>query len=145
MSRFVGRGRLSRLGAFVFASTLTLTVSFVGLVALAAGEVEGLARRLPIYASATAVVFVAGVLLFEESRHQGRRALVGATVAALATLLVVGLGGEGVVYALQNPGVVFEIQLLGYVLSAAMMGTGIGYWTWRNLESLRVGGIGDAL
>ena len=145
MARYVDGTRLGRVLALVFASTLALTASFVGLVALARGEVAGTAGRLPIYAVAAAVVFVGGVVSFEESHHAGRRALVAASLAGLATLLVTGLGGEGVVYALATPEAVFEVQLLGYLLSASLMGTGVGYWAVRNLDSLRDGGLGDAL
>lgn len=145
MARFVGRARLGRLGVVVAASTLALTASFVGLVGLASGGVEGAVTRLPAYVLVTAVVFVGGVVLFEQSRHEGRRALWAATVAAAATLLVVGLGGEGVVYALANPDDVLRSQLFAYLLSAGLMGTGFGYWGWRNWESLRPAGIGDAL
>lgn len=145
MVQFVDGPRLGRLGLLVGASTLSLTASFVGIVALASGRARDTTARLPIYVTATAVVFVAGVVLFEQSRHRGRRSLVGSALAAAATLFVAGLGGEGVVYALSNPGVVFELQLLGYLVSAALMGTGVGYWAWRNWEMLRVAGIGDAL
>jgi len=126
-------------------STAALTASFVGLVALAAGDVQGATARLPLYVTAMAMVFVGGVVAFEESRHRGERALLAAACAAVTTLFVVGLGGEGVVYALDNPDVVFEVQLFGYLLSASMMGTGFGYWAWRNWASLRVAGIGTAL
>lgn len=129
----------------MFASTLALTASFVGLVALARGEVQRTPERLPIYATAAAAAFVGGIVVFEEAGHRGRRALVGATLAGAATLFVTGLGGEGVVYALDTPEAVFEIQLLGYLLSAALMGTGVGDWALRNLDSLREGELSDAL
>lgn len=145
MAGFVGRVRLGRLGAVVAASTLALTASFVGLVGLARGGVHGTSTRLPAYVLSTAVVFVAGVVLFEESRHDGRRALLRAVAAALATLYVVGLGGEGVAFALANPDAVLRSQLFAYLLSAGLMGTGFGYWGWRNWESFRPAGIGDAL
>ena len=137
MAGFASRARLGRLLVLVGLSTAALTVSFVGLVGLASGGVTGVATRIPFYLLVTAAVFVAGVVLFEESRHEGRRALVAAAVAAFATLLVVGLGSEGTLYALENPDVVVRSQLFAYLLSAALMGTGIGYWGWRNWESLR--------
>ena len=145
MARLVDGTRLGRVLALVLASTFALTASFVGLVALARGEVQGTPERLPIYATAAAAAFVGGIVVFEEAGHRGRRALVGATLAGLTTLFVTGLGGEGVVYALEAPEAVFEVQLLGYLLSAALMGTGVGYWAVRNLDSLRAGGLSDAL
>lgn len=145
MARLVDGARLGRLGLVVLASTLSLTASFVGIVALASGAVSGTEARLPLYVTAAAVVFVASILLFEGTRHRGKRALGAAALLALATLFVGGLGGEGVVYAAANPGVVLEVQLLGYLVSAAMLGTGLGYWLWRHWEALRVAGVGDAL
>ena len=145
MAGFVSRARLGRLAAMVGLSTVALTASFVGLVALATGSVTGTLSRIPLYLLVTAAVFVAGVVLFEESRHDGRRALVAATLVAAATLFVVGFGGEGVVYALEDPEEVIRSQLFGYVVSAALIGTGIGYWGWRNWERLRPAGIGNSL
>lgn len=137
--------RLGRVGVLVVASTLALTASFVGLVGLASGEAQGVRSRLPIYVTATAVVFVASVVGFEESSRRGQRSLAGAVGAAAATLFVAGCGGEGVLYAMANPGDVMEVQLLGYLLSAALMGTGVGYWAWRNWGSLRSARLGDTL
>lgn len=141
MAQFVDGTRLGRVLALVVLSTLALTASVVGLVGLADGAVRRTTTRLPIYVTATAAVFIGAVVVFEESRG-GVRTLVAAVAAAVATLFVVGFGGEGVVYALAEPGEVFDLQLLGYLLSAALMGTGVGLWAWRNWASLRVG---DAL
>lgn len=145
MARFVDGVRLGRLGALVAVSTMALTASFVGLVALASGSVEGSDTRLPVYVLAAAVVFVGGIVAFEESSHEGRRALWAATVTGVATFVVAGLGGEGVVYTLSNPDAVLRSQLSTYLLSAGLMGTGFGYWGWRNWSSLRASGLGDAL
>jgi hypothetical protein len=35
--------------------------------------------------------------------------------------------------------------LFTYLLSAALIGTGVGYWGWRNWEALRPAGIGNSL
>lgn len=145
MAGFVSRARLGRLAAIVGVSTVALTASFVGLVALATGSVSGTLSRVPIYVLVTAAVFVAAVVLFEESHHDGRRTLLAATLAAAVILFVVGLGGEGVIYALEDPEEAIRSQLFTYLLSAALIGTGVGYWTWRNWETFRSGGIGDSL
>jgi hypothetical protein len=145
MAGFVSRARLGRLAAVIGFSTAALTASFVGLVALATGSVSGTLSRVPFYLLVTAAVFVAGVVLFEESRHDGRRALVAATLVAAATLFVVGFGGEGVIYALEDPEEAIRSQLFTYLLSAALIGTGVGYWAWRNVSALRSAGIGDSL
>lgn len=145
MAGFVSRARLGRLAAVVGLSTIALTASFVGLVALVTGSVSGTLSRAPLYLLVTATVFVAGVVLFEESRHEGRRALVAATLVAAVTLFVVGFGGEGVVYVLTAPEEAIRSQLFGYVVSAALIGTGIGYWAWRNWERIRPAGLGNSL
>ena len=145
MAGFVSRARLGRLAAIVALSTVALTASFVGLVALVTGSVDGTLSRLPIYLLVTAAVFVAAVVLFEESRHEGRGVLVAAALTAAATLFVVGFGGEGVVYALANPEAAIRSQLFTYLLSAALIGTGVGYWGWRNWAWFRSAGIGNSL
>ncbi|WP_435116458.1 hypothetical protein [Halolamina sp. C58] len=73
------------------------------------------------------------------------RSLGAAIAGAFAVLLAVGLGAEGVVYAWAHPAAVFELQLLGYLLSAALMGTGVGVWAVRRLDALRAGDFRDAL
>jgi len=85
------------------------------------------------------------VVVFEERRHDGRRMLVRAAAAALATLYVVGFGGEEVVFALANPEAVVRSRLVAYLLSAGLIGTGFSCWGWRNWESFRPAGLGDAL
>lgn len=145
MARFTEQARMGRLGAVVAASTAALTASFIGLVGLARGAVNGTTTRLPMYVLSMAAVFVAGVVVFDEARHDGREALARAGLVALATLYVVGLGGEGVVFALSNPDAVLRSQLFAYLLSAGLMGTGFGYWGWRNWQSLRPSGLSDAL
>ncbi|MFW5948964.1 MAG: hypothetical protein ACOCSD_05145 [Halolamina sp.] len=145
MEPTVDRLGLARLGGVVCLTTLGLTASFVGAVALASGEIAGLARRLPIYAVAAAVVFVGCVVVLDSARMQGLNALVTATVAAAATLFVGGLGVEGVRFAREHPSLVFEPTLVGYALSAALIGTGVANWVWRNWDPLRVGADGDGL
>lgn len=145
MVRFTDRARLGRVGAVVGTCTAALTASFVGLVALAGGDAAGAVSRLPGYVLAMALTFVAGVVLFEESRHEGRRALAAAAGAAVVAFVVVGLGTEGVVYALRYPDRVVGSQLFAYLLSAGLIGTGVGYWGWRNWRGLRTPDLGDAL
>lgn len=145
MVRFVDRARLGRVGALVGASTAALTASFVGIVALLSGNATGVVSRLPVYVLAMALAFVACVVLFEESRHDGRRALAAAASISVVAFLVVGLGGEGVRYALTHPDEVLGSHLFAYLLSAGLMGTGFGYWGWRNWRSLRSANLGDGL
>jgi hypothetical protein len=145
MAGFVRRARLGRLAVTVGLSTVALTASFVGLVAFVTGSVTGTLSRVPIYLVLTAAVFVAAVVLFEESSHERRRTLVAPALTAAATLFVVGFGGEGVVYALADPEAAIRSQLFIYLLSAALIATGVGYWGWRNWAWFRPAGIGNSL
>lgn len=145
MMRSPDRVRLHRAGALVTISTLVLTADFVGLVGLTTGAVAGTLSRLPGYVLSMAVAFVAAILYYEEMGRHHTRSLRAAGGVALAALLLVGFGGEGVVYALSAPREVFGTRLFAYLLSAGLIGTGFGYWGWRNWRSLRAGGLPDAL
>ena len=90
------RGRLVGTGPLVAAiggCTLVLTAVFVGVVALVSGETAGLVERLPLYVLASAVAF-------------------------LAVLLVAS-------------------HLFVYLLSAAVIASGLGYWAARNRRDVR--------
>jgi hypothetical protein len=134
-SRF-NRGALTQAGIFVVLSTLALTASFLGLVALVTGDVTGSNARLPVYVLGTALAFVGAILIFEEEYHAGRRVLEAAAVVAVGTLVLLLFGGEGVAYLFQQPDRVVSSQSLFYLLAAGLIGTGLGYWGlhhWREL------------
>jgi hypothetical protein len=115
-------------GLFLVVSTLALTASFLGAVALVTGSVVGLTDRLPFYALAMAIAFVAAIMVFESEFRSGTLVLRVAGLAAAATLVLVTLGGEGVAFTVQRPGTVLSSQLLVYFLAAGLIGTGLGYW-----------------
>lgn len=143
LSRAYSRERAYRLGGVVVGSTLTLSASFFGVVAMATGEAGGALGRMPYYILATAAAFVGALVLLEEWRLDGETVLrVSAGVAAAAFLLV-GLSVEGVVFVLRYPDAVVSSQLFVYVLSAGMMATGIGFWTARHYRELK-GGYQDS-
>lgn len=100
--RFDG-GALTQAGIFVALSTLALTASFLGLVALVTGTVTGSNARLPAYVLGTALAFVGAILLFEAAYRDGRRVLEAAAAVAVGTLVLLLFGGEGVAYLLQQP------------------------------------------
>jgi len=139
LSRAYSRQRAYRLGGVVVGSTLTLSASFFGVVAMATGEAGGALGRMPYYILATAAAFVGALVLLEEWRLDGETVLrVSASVAATAFLLV-GLSVEGIVFVLRYPDAVVSSQLFIYVLSAGMMATGIGFWTARHYRELKGG------
>lgn len=119
---------MAQAGLFLVVSTLTLTAGFLGAVALVTGSVVGLTDRLPFYALAMAVAFVGAVMLLEAEVRDGGVILRLAALAAVATFVLVTLGGEGVAFTVQRPGQVVSSQLLVYFLAAGLIGTGLGYW-----------------
>jgi hypothetical protein len=134
------RGALTQAGIFVALSTLALTASFLGLVALVTGTVTGSNTRLPMYVLGTALAFVGAILLFEEEYRAGRRVLETAAAVAVGTLVLLLFGGEGVAYLLQQPDRVASSQSLFYLLAAGLIGTGLGYWGlhhWREVARSR--------
>jgi hypothetical protein len=133
---------LARAAAVVVGSTMVLTASFVGVLALVTGRTVGAVDRLPFYVLAMAVAFVIAVMVTEETVDAVRpeRAIASAVGVAVVTFVFVSLGGEGIAYAVRNPGRVVISQLFFYFLAAGLIGTGLGYWGlrhWRELARRR--------
>lgn len=134
-SRFVRQTIL-----FVLASSLVLTVSFVGALGLLSGDLSNTQSRLPVYVLGAAVVFVG--LMFGLIRYDadGVTAMFGSVGLSAIGFVLIGLSGEGLVYAVQYPGRVFGSQLLLYFLAAGLIGTGLGFWCvsyWRDFVAAR--------
>lgn len=139
LGRAYNRERAYRLGSVVVGSTLTLSASFFGVVALATGEAAGTLDRMPFYILASAAAFVAALVLLEEWQLDAQTVMRAAGSIAGAAFLLVGLGVEGVWFVLQHPSAVVTSQLFVYVLSAGMMATGLGFWTARHYRELQGG------
>lgn len=116
--------------------TVLLTASFLGVVGLVSGEAVGFLARLPLYVLGGSVSFV-GVLLTVDDYRDGTVVLVEAAGAGLVTFALVMLGAEGVVYALTSPGSVVASHLFAYLLSAAIIASGLGYWGVRHWQGVR--------
>jgi hypothetical protein len=144
-TRTVDRATLLRTGGLVGCCTVALTAAFVGVVALLNGNAAGALSRLQLYVLAGAVVFVAGLLVFEESRHRGQRGLAGAVGAGVAGFLQIGLGTEGVLYVLANPETIVSSDLFVYLVAAALVAAGLGYWSVRNWQTVGRAIHGDRL
>lgn len=141
MTRYRTSNRVvvARLGAAVAACTLALTASFVGLVAIASGNAIGLGDRFPWYALFAAAVFVAGVVTLETGGKNGRKVLVGSITIAVGGFLLVTLVVEGVLFGLS--GANLGSHLLAYLVAAALISTGLGYWAlnhWREFARGRL-------
>lgn len=126
----------SRLGVFVVACTAALSLSFVGLVSLTTGGAGGVGGRFPFYVLGTAVAFVATILVVDGPRRDGRAVLVVAGTVAGATFVLLSLGVEGLLYAVNNPETVLVSSSGLYLVAAGLIGTGVGYWALRHWREL---------
>lgn len=156
MDYSVPTGRMSRAVVAVVASTVVLTACFVGVLVLIAGEIQNVGSRLPIYAVAMGIAFVA--TLFRTERQfgpdgpgeatgdggtsgpfvDGRTILTTAIGVSSLTVLIVSLAGEGFAYTLRRPSDVLNLELLPYLVAAGLIATGLGYWGlrhWREFAS----------
>lgn len=123
---------LARTGSLIGLCTVALTAAFIGVLALVSGETDGVVGRLPLYVLASAVVFVATLLVADGGGTGGVTALVRAAVAGVGGFVLLALGVEGIIHAVMNPGAVVASHLFVYLLSAAIIASGLGYWSVRN-------------
>jgi hypothetical protein len=132
------RSRALRVGGVVIGSTLALTMSFFGMIALLTGDAGGALDRLPVYVLGLALSFVAGLVTLDDYAFDGETVLALAAALAGGTFLLVGFASEGIVYAARNPGSVVSSKLFLYVLSAGLIATGLGFWVARYYDGLAV-------
>lgn len=132
LQRTVDHAILVRTGALMAACTAVLTAAFVGSVSLLGGHTGGVGSRLQFYVLAGAVAFVASLLILEESRHDAQRVIGGSVATGVTGLLLVGLASEGVLYTLAEPRTVLSSSLFVYLTAAALLVSGLGYWSIRN-------------
>lgn len=137
--RIDGRERAVKIGGVVVGSTLALTTSLFGLIALLSGDAAGALERLPAYVLATAAAFVGALVVLDDYAVDGETVLAWSVAVAGATLLFVGLGSEGVVYSLRHPEQVLSSKLFLYVLSAGLAASGLGFWVARYRDELAIG------
>ena len=136
LERTVDRLVLARTGALVGVCTGVLTAAFVGVVALVRGDAVGVGSRLQFYILAGALAFVGSLIVLEESRHGSKTVILGASVTGVAGFAVVALGAEGVRYATVRPDAVLASSLFVYLVAAALVASGLGYWSLRNWRAL---------
>ncbi|MFB6164246.1 MAG: hypothetical protein ABEJ31_03720 [Haloarculaceae archaeon] len=120
----------------IVASTLVLTAAFVGLLGVLSGDLSGTGARLPIYVLGLAAAFVASVVWLARLGADGATAMLGSVGIAVASFVLFGLAGEGVVYTVRFSGRVLGTQLLAYFVAAGLICTGLGYWVltyWRDV------------
>lgn len=131
------RGFAGQIGALIAVCTLVLVASFVGILALVSGQQTGTADRVPWYVVAGAVGFVLTIVVLELEVVEGRTVLATALGAGVGSTVVVLLVVEGVLFALRFPDEVFGTQLLVYLLAAALVATGLGYWLLEHWQEFR--------
>lgn len=130
------RPALARVGTLVAGCSVALALAFFGVIAVATGGTAGTADRLPFYVLAAAVTFAAALVGLDRRARDGRNLLAVALAGAVAAFVLVSLGVEGVAYGVQRPAEALSARRLMYLLAAAMVSTGLGYWTvnhWREL------------
>ncbi len=140
MTRERNREFFARVGVLIVACTGLLTASFVGVVAVLRGELTSVGGRVPAYLVVAAVAFVGTVVLLEAYESSGRTIIVTASIMGLLTAVLVPLGVEGLLFAMERPEEVLNSQLFLYLLAAALIGTGLGYWGlnhWREFTGGR--------
>lgn len=130
--RVIEREVIGEAGVIVVASTVVLTASFIGLVALVEGRALATGSRLPFYVLAMAIVFVAAMFHLDSRRRDGTRVMAATVGIAIVSFVVVTLAGEGVVFALQNPDKILAEHLVVYFVAAALICTGLAFWTLRH-------------
>lgn len=131
-----GRPLPSRIGSVVAGSTLVLTLSLFGLIAFVTGQAAGIGGRIPFYVLGSAVVFAGALVGLDHRNHDGRDLLVTSAGIAVVALVCVTLGLEGIAYALHRPGQAFASKQFLYLLTVALVWTGLGYWGLNHYREL---------
>lgn len=128
----VDRDVLARRAPVIGGFLVLLAGLGVGVVSFDGGATAGFERRIPIYVLAGAVLFVGGLLAMRYSPRDGATVLRRATGAGFLGFVAVGLWSEAVVYGL----IVVAPELSLYVVSAAVLACGLGYWSVRSWQSV---------
>lgn len=104
----------------------------VGAASLGTGSAPGFEVRLPTYVLAGAVGFVGALLTMRYAPQDCRTVLRRATAAGVIGFGLVTLGTEGIIYAF----VVLVPDLSLYLLSGAVIASGLAYWSYRSWHTV---------
>lgn len=130
-------GRTAGLAAV---STMVITASFVGVLAVVEGGFSALGDRIPWYLVGTSLIFLGLIFVLEEQGVDGREIIAITSVVSALSFVVIALSVEGIVFAVENPEDVLTSRTVLYFLAAGMFGTGIGFWGikhWREFTEQR--------
>ncbi len=119
------------LVGLIAGSTLLVTSSLVGVLALTEGLVGGLGGRIPYYVLAAAIVFVGLLVALELELADGARIITTSAVVAVVALIAISLSIEGLLFGLEYPDRLFS-NLLPYFLAAGLISTGLIIWALRH-------------
>lgn len=134
------RKSLLRAGAVIGASTIVVTLSFIGILALVSEGPGGLGERIPFYLILMGLAFVSTILILEYYQTDGQIIIITASVIGFLTLIAATLSVEGVLYAVAYPEDVLVSQLVYYFVAAGLISTGLGFWAvnhWREFVGHR--------
>lgn len=132
-----------RTGVLAGVSTVVITASFIGILAIMENQLSGIGTRTPWYLVFGALVFTATVVFLERNDVIGRVIIGTAIALAVVSFTLSMLTVEGVIYTLRNPEEVFVSQLVLYFLAAGLVGTGFGYWAIKHWREFISGGDVD--
>ncbi|MDZ5811759.1 hypothetical protein U4E84_10450 [Halorubrum sp. AD140] len=127
-----------RTGVLAGLSTVIMTASFIGILAVIENQVSGLESRAPWYLVFAAFAFTVTVVFLERNDVVGRVIIGTALALGIVSFLLSMLTVEGLFYTIRNPEDVFVSRLVLYFLAAGLVGTGFGYWAinhWREFTS----------
>ncbi|MHB9285869.1 hypothetical protein ACKVMT_02375 [Halobacteriales archaeon Cl-PHB] len=112
-------------------STLLITSSIVGVLALTSGDTAGIAGRVPYYVLAGAVVFTGLLVSLEIKREDGAEIISTSGAVSVVFFVVFSLGVEGLYFAYDKPDRVLN-NLLPYFVAAGLVSTGLIIWGVRH-------------
>lgn len=115
----------------VIVSTLLVTSSLIGVLAVTEGLVDGVGGRIPYYVLAAAAVFVGLVVVLETRYDEGSQILSTSVIVAATALVVISLSFEGFFFGLKYPSKLFS-NLMPYFLAAGLISTGLIIWAVRH-------------
>lgn len=127
-----------RVAGVVTVSTVVLTAAFLGVLAVVTGEAPDIGARVPVYMLLMAIAFTISVVGLIRRDVGGGVVLSAATGVGVLTFTLGLLAGEGIYYTVRKPSEVLGSELVVYFLAAALIGTGLSYWTvnyWREFTN----------
>lgn len=128
----IDTGTISQAVVPIVGSTLLLTAAFLGVFAILDGQVSGFTNRFPFYVLLMAIGFVTALFLLERPNLEGTQILVATLGLTVALFIIVTLAGEGLTFAIQHPREVLDPNLIVYLVAAALIGSGLAFWSIRH-------------